>query len=130
MLSNSSLLLSKPLLISSPEEHKACFNSSKPILVLYTDPARCAPCRQLEPVFNKVAEAYTDIEFYVVKTSTPQLQTLIRDLSIQSIPVLVFAYNKKIITRAVGRLTEPELKRKIVSFKIEVAKIDSHIKHS
>ncbi len=122
LCSSSLTLFSNPTIISSPDKHVACFNSNRPVIVLYTDPARCAPCRSFEPVFNKISHSYTDIGFYVVNTSTPSMQDTLKDMAIQSIPVLIFGYNNKIVMRSLGRLTETDFKKKIASFKVDISK--------
>ncbi len=119
-------LFSTPPIINSPDKHEACFNSKRPVIILYTDPARCAPCRAFEPVFNKISHSYTEIEFYVVNTSTPGMQNTLKDMAIQSIPVVIFGYNNKIVMRSLGRLTETDFKKKIASFKVDISKQTKH----
>lgn len=119
-------LFSGPTLISSPAQHAACLNSTRPIIVLYTDPVRCAPCRLFEPTFNKVSNTTTDIDFYVVHTSTPGMQDVFKAMAIQSIPVTIFGFNKKAIMRSSGRSTETEFKKKIASFKEKIAELKTN----
>lgn len=123
-LCSSPFLFAAPPSITTSAQHEECLTSTRPVIILYTNPARCAPCRALEPIFNKAALTYTDIDFYVVNTNTQALQTTLKNIGIQSIPTIVFNYNKKSIMRTVGRLTEADLKNKILSFKTQLPRFN------
>ena len=84
------------------------------------------PADYLNSTFNKVSNGTTDIDFYVVHTSTPGMQDIFKAMAIQSIPATIFGFNKKALMRSSGRLTETEFKKKITSFKEKIAELKTN----
>lgn len=120
VLFSSSLLFSNPILINTPQEHTAALASNKPIIILYTNPITCPPCRIMKPDYYKVSNMYSDIDFYILDTTVVAMKPLLKQIAVQSVPLLVFSYKQRTLIRHKGRLTETELKRKIEAFKNEI----------
>jgi len=86
---------------------KVAAESSKPILMLFTNPRRCPPCRQLEASTLKDAGvvAFINEKFVplLLVTNTSENQALAMEFNIRGIPTFIVADSgKNEITRIVG----------------------------
>ncbi len=68
----------------------------------------CPPCKQLHPIFDKVAHKYRGkVKFiYVDVDKAPQLA---RQYGVESVPTLLFVNKQGVIDRNIGFMTEEEL---------------------
>jgi thioredoxin-related protein len=86
---------------------KAATESSRPILMLFTNPRRCPPCRQLEASTLKNADvvAFINDKFVplLLVTNTKESQALAMEFNIRGIPTFIVADSgKNEIARIVG----------------------------
>lgn len=74
----------------------------------------CPPCKQLHPIFDKVARKYHGkVKFiYVDIDKAPQLAS---QYGIESVPTLLFVNQQGVIDRNIGFMTEEELEGAVQS---------------
>ncbi len=119
-LFSSVALLAHPDYITSREQYDSCFNSSTPMITMYTSPS-CAPCRLMKPAFYKVADNHSDLTFHLVEINKPELKGIVEKLNIQSIPTIIFSCNGEVIARTRGGITKREIEQEIANFKNKLA---------
>ena len=74
----------------------------------------CGPCRELSPMLDSAAGAFTDkIKFF--KVNVDESPGLAQNFQIQAIPTLLFFKDGKLADRTTGLLSESELKDKLQS---------------
>lgn len=72
----------------------------------------CGPCRQLEPLLDRVAGGYSGrIKF--VKVNVDESPGLAQNYEIQAMPTLLFFKNDKLADRIVGLPAEADLTNKL-----------------
>jgi thioredoxin 1 len=72
----------------------------------------CGPCRQLEPLLDRVAGGYSGrIKF--VKVNVDESPGLAQNYEIQAMPTLLFFKNDKLADRLVGLPAEADLTNKL-----------------
>ena len=81
-------------------------NTGKVVIDFYAD--WCGPCQMIAPLVEKLAEEYTDIEFY--KVNVDDNQELAIKNNIMSIPTICFLKDGKEINRVVGFIAKQEFK--------------------
>ncbi len=79
------------------------------IKVLKFGAAWCGPCRMINPIVEKVAGVYTDVDF--VSVDIDQDGPLAQQYKIASVPTLVFEVDGKEVHRLTGVLREEGFKQ-------------------
>ncbi|PCI62531.1 MAG: thiol disulfide reductase thioredoxin [Gammaproteobacteria bacterium] len=72
----------------------------------------CAPCKNMAPVFSKVAQGSSSLLF--AKVNTEQVQQISADANIRSLPTLVFFHQGQEVDRISGGLNEAQMKQWIM----------------
>ncbi|MCL5004907.1 MAG: thioredoxin [Acidobacteria bacterium] len=84
-------------------------NDPKPTLVDFWA-EWCAPCRAMEPAFEKLAENYTN-QFSFAKVNVDEAPELAGKFGIRSIPTLLLIKNGKVTEQLIGARPYSELAR-------------------
>lgn len=71
----------------------------------------CGPCKQLEPIFEKLKEEYKDVKF--MKINIDENKPLAVQLEVMSIPCVIFFKDGGEVNRMVGFSGEDDLREKI-----------------
>ncbi len=92
------------------EAAEASAESSKPVLILFTDPQRCPPCRRLEATTLKDGDVadFIDENFVplVIVTSARETRDFLMEFNFKYIPtIIVIDVEKNEITRTAGYKT-------------------------
>jgi thioredoxin len=86
----------------------------------------CGPCRGFAPVFEKAAEAHTDVVF--AKVNTDEQQELAGAFGIRSIPTLMVFREKVIIFQQAGALPGSALEQVLTQSKaLDMAKVHQEV---
>ena len=72
----------------------------------------CGPCKQMAPVFEKLAQQYQG-KMIFAKIDTDKEQALAQRLGIRSLPTLLFIYQGQVIDGVVGAVPAPQLQARI-----------------
>ncbi|GAA0819693.1 thioredoxin TrxC [Colwellia asteriadis] len=72
----------------------------------------CAPCQNMAPIFNQVAQNSPTLLF--AKVNTEQVQSIARDANIRSLPTLVFFHQGKEVDRISGGLSQIQMQQWIM----------------
>jgi len=91
------------------EQWQALEKDSKPTLVDFWA-EWCAPCRAMEPAFEKLAENYSS-QFNFAKVNVDEAPELAAKFGIRSIPTLLLIKNGKIAEQLIGARPYNELAR-------------------
>lgn len=68
----------------------------------------CGPCKMLAPVFEKLSDEITDVDF--CKVDTDENAELAIKLRVSAIPTIMFICNGEIVARTAGYMDEDELR--------------------
>jgi thioredoxin 1 len=72
----------------------------------------CGPCRQLAPILDSVAGSFTGkVKFF--KVNVDESPGLAQNYQTQTLPVMIFFKNGKLVERVNGPLTAADLKDKL-----------------
>ena len=86
----------------------------------------CGPCRGFAPVFEKAAEAHTDVVF--AKVNTDEQQEIAGAFGIRSIPTLMVFREKVIVFQQAGALPGSALEQVLTQAKaLDMAKVHQEI---
>ena len=86
----------------------------------------CGPCRGFAPVFEKAADAHTDIVF--AKVNTDEQQELAGAFGIRSIPTLMVFREKVIVFQQAGALPGSALEQVLAQAKaLDMAKVHQEV---
>jgi len=77
------------------------------ILLIHWGAKWCAPCRDFDPLFQRVAERHPDITFARVDVDTQA--ELVETLGVQALPALMVLRDGFLLLNHVGLLLEPVL---------------------
>lgn len=91
------------------EQWQALEKDPKPTLVDFWA-AWCAPCRAMEPAFEKLAENYSS-QFNFAKVNVDEVPELASKFGIRSIPTLLLIKNGKVAEQLIGARPYNELAR-------------------
>lgn len=75
----------------------------------------CMPCRMMEPVVEKLAQAY-DGRLKIVKVNVDEEQELAGRYGIQSIPSFLVFHKGELVNRAVGAVPQRTLEQLIKDY--------------
>jgi thioredoxin len=100
--------------------------NGNPIVIVDFWAPWCGPCRGFAPVFEKAAEAHTDVVF--AKVNTDEQQELAGAFGIRSIPTLMVFREKVIIFQQAGALPGSALEQVLTQAKaLDMAKVHQEI---
>lgn len=96
---------------SSPNEWK--FKGTRPVVIDFYA-TWCGPCRQMTPIYNKVAELYfSKVDFY--RVDVDEEGELANWMQIQSIPTFMFILAKGMPTVSMGSMAEEEMEQQVAT---------------
>ena len=100
--------------------------NGSPIVIVDFWAPWCGPCKGFAPVFEKAAEAHTDIVF--AKVNTDEQQELAGAFGIRSIPTLMVFREKVIIFQQAGALPGSALEQVLTQAKaLDMAKVHQEV---
>jgi thioredoxin len=100
--------------------------NGNPIVIVDFWAPWCGPCRGFAPVFEKAAEAHTDVVF--AKVNTDEQQELAGAFGIRSIPTLMVFREKVIIFQQAGALPGSALEQVLAQSKaLDMAKVHQEV---
>ncbi|MFW6172977.1 MAG: thioredoxin family protein [Elusimicrobiota bacterium] len=73
----------------------------------------CVPCKMMEPLINKISEKHDDVKF--IKVNIEDHYKVTEDLSVSSVPTLIFFKNGEEVDRMIGLSSEEDIEVKINS---------------
>ncbi len=74
----------------------------------------CGPCKMMAPVFDKMAEKYTDIKF--VKVNTENNIQKATELGVTGIPCVIVFKDGKEVNRLVGFMPGPAFEEQVKKY--------------
>lgn len=94
-------------------------NSSVPVIVDF-HANWCGPCKLMAPIFQELAENYTENEIKFVKVDTDDHEDTVDQFNIQGLPMFVLIKDGKVVASHSGAISREPLK----------AFIDKHVNTS
>lgn len=71
--------------------------SSNQLLVIKCGATWCAPCKEIKPFYQYLADNYPNVSFYDLDIDNPHFEHITASLPITKIPTFVFIKNQSII---------------------------------
>lgn len=93
------------------QEYGDLLQSDKKVLVNFYA-SWCEPCKKMAPYMDKLGETYKD-KMTVSRLNADQNKTLVREMKIDTLPVLLLYENGKIVWQHKGYISEEELKKQL-----------------
>lgn len=106
--------------IKTLAQYNAAFNSTKPMVALYTG-IHCGPCKIMLPLFKRVAAEHGNVQFCLIETSNPGLKNVFEELEIKSVPTLIFSHKGKRLRTEVGGATLKEIEQWVSEFEKQIS---------
>lgn len=100
--------------IADDKFEEEVLKSDQPVAVDFWAPW-CGPCKILGPVFEKVSNDTTGVKF--VKMNVDDNQKYAQEYGVMSIPTILFMKGGEEVDRAVGAVSEDQLKEKVNALK-------------
>jgi thioredoxin len=92
-------------------QYQALFNTNKLVLIHFTA-EWCAPCKKMKPFLDEISKEYKT-KVMVVRIDADVNKALLKELKIESIPVLTIHKNKKKAWTHNGFISKEEVVKKI-----------------
>ena len=105
------LVTSMVLTLTKENFKKEVLESSVPVAVDFMA-KWCAPCKQMEPIIEAVAEALESKKVKIARLDVDLAQELAQHYQIMSVPTILVFRGKKIVEQMVGMRTKKELLEK------------------
>lgn len=100
----------EPVELTGEELESVIEENSVVVVDFYAD--WCAPCKQMEPIMESVAEEMSD-EAFIGKVNVDEEKEAATSYQVSSIPAVLFFKDGELEERTVGAKTKETLKEKI-----------------
>ncbi len=94
--------------MQDPSEEGSELMSNKELVIVDVWADWCGPCKRFAPIFEKLAQEYTDIQF--VKVNADEAPEFLDRWSIRGIPTIMVFENQQPIFSHAGILSEPAMR--------------------
>src|SRR3989338_676618 len=76
----------------------------------------CAPCKQMEPILEAVAEALDEKKIKLARLDVDLARELAQQYQIMSVPTILVFQGKKVVGQLVGARSKKELSEKLQDY--------------
>lgn len=91
------------------QEYGDLLKSDKKVLVNFYAPW-CEPCKKMAPYMDKIGDAYKN-QMTVSRLNADENKTLVREMKIDTLPVILLYENGQVVWQHKGYISEDELKK-------------------
>jgi thioredoxin len=102
------IIETEPIKVTDATFEQEVLNSQVPVVVDFWA-AWCGPCRQVAPIFDKLAKEYAG-KVRVAKVNVDENPALSQTFRIMSIPTIMMIKNRTIVFNQAGALPEPVMR--------------------